>query len=52
MVGPVMLDLKEKCKISKGKNIIEYLICERNLAFRIQTEGPIVLIILRAWIDV
>lgn len=51
MDGPVMLDLRERCKISKGRNIIEDIIFERNLAFQIQMEGPILLIIVRAWID-
>lgn len=51
MDGPVVLDLKERCKISKGRNIIEDLIFGRNAAFQIQMEGPNLLIIVRAWID-
>jgi len=48
MDGPVLLN--ERCKIHKGRNIIGDLIFESNLAFQIQMEG-ILLIILRVWID-
>lgn len=51
MDGPVVLDLRERCKISKGRNIIEDLIFKRNVAFQIQMEDLILLIIVRAWID-
>lgn len=39
MDGPLMLGLKERCKISKGRNTIRGLIFERNVAFQIQMEG-------------
>lgn len=44
MDGPLTLGLKERCKISKGRNIIGVLIFERNVSFQIHMEGRILVI--------